>query len=122
MTSNSVVGEWGNFVFKMIQPADHPRILQHLKDCLYYRAFYRIGYTKDLDVEMDAIFQLVLNDGYNLSFFAEDKATGKVRSFPSILIFTFKLITKSYSSGCRLSHHHDGKGRKARFPCSWPVV
>lgn len=75
----------------MIQPEDHEKILAHLKDCFYYKAFYRIGFTKDMDHEMHLIFVNILNNGSNLSFYAEDKATGKVSESTHYIVKFTKL-------------------------------
>jgi len=77
-----VNGDWGSeFVFKMYTPADLPRVLEHLRKSFYSRALSRLGYTSDMDPEMDAVFSKILNDGNNLSFFVEHKPTGKVCTY-----------------------------------------
>ncbi len=75
---NEIIGDWKSFHFKMISKQDHTKVLEHLRKCLYFPAFEVMGYTKDLDDEMEAIFTQILNSEEKLSFIAVDKATGKV--------------------------------------------
>jgi len=97
IVEEGVVGEWGGgkFVFKLVEKEDHPKVRQHLKDCFYYGALYRIGYTKDLDDEMDALFATILNDGYNMNFIVVEKATGKVAGCRVITMDSRAKVAKS---------------------------
>jgi len=75
-----VEGEWKNFVFKMATPETYPLILANLR-----KVFYRdeplcklAGYSEEFADEIDKFVLYSLNKHDGLTFYAEEKGTGKV--------------------------------------------
>ena len=93
----------------MIEPEDIPKILVHLREHFLYQAFYRIGYTDEKgSKDMLEAFEKVLKDGNNLSFYAEDEETGKVRICVNIhCLFITKQLYHFSITGCRMSSNYN---------------
>jgi len=75
MSNYSVEGDWNKFVFKLVEPADHQKIYDHIVVHLF-PCLKCIGYTDAVKDDWLNIFHGLLNDGNKLSFVALDKATG----------------------------------------------
>jgi len=78
--AHHIEGEWKNFVFKLATKEDHPKILAALRKT-YYReepTCKLFGYTEERADEIDKLVKAYLNLNENLSFYVEDKLTGKI--------------------------------------------
>ena len=79
-----VEGTWKNFIFKFIEPADIPKIYDHLRN-----SFYRdepvsqlLGYSEDFAKDFEKLYDAIFCFGDRLSFIAVDNTNGKVRLLP----------------------------------------
>lgn len=81
-----VEGDFKHFVFKMLKPEDYPKALTHLRKVFYKEEpSCKISELGDEEYELIdkyVLFHLNLND--DLSFYVEEKATGKVSKYTTL--------------------------------------
>lgn len=80
--SELVEGDWKErFVFKMVKLEDYSKVLAHLRKVFYREApFCKLSKFTEVDFDqMDKLVVYYLNQNDNLSFYVEEKSTGKVR-------------------------------------------
>jgi len=75
-----VEGDFKQFVFKMATPSDYPKILTHLRKAFYpQEPLCKLAELGEQDFDgMDKFVEEHLNLGDDLSFYVEEKASGKV--------------------------------------------
>ena len=74
-----MLGEWNQFEFKRITPGDYPKILEQLRKTFYRdAAIYKLSELEEPEFkDLDEFILMQLNGNDDLSFYAEDKTSGK---------------------------------------------